>query len=197
MLFAMMFFLHIEAFSAEAPTVAVTEEAKLDPKEVAKAEELVSSAKKSAEKGDREGAWKFVQESVSLYSGLAEAHELRAELAVGFKKNDEAIQAYRAFLKLMPQRDDARKRLGNVLMRHQRYAEAVVEYDVVLKGAPEETAVRYNMARCQAISGKNKEALASLKLCVEKNPQYRQTANGDPAFGKLKADPKFQSLISQ
>lgn len=172
-------------------------EPKPSPEAVAKAEELVVKAKQSLEKGDQEEALKFAQEASSLNAYSEQAQDLRAELAMGLKKNDEAVDAYRKLLKVAPKRDDARKRLGNVLMRSQRYAEAVAEYDVILKSAPDEVAVRYNMARCQALSDQPKEALASLKLCIEQKAQYRQTATGDPAFETLKPHPEFQSLIGQ
>lgn len=184
------------ASSKETSAIGLTEEVKPDPKILARARELFGLAQLTLEKGQHEAAMKFIQESVSLNAKDADVQELRASLAVDLQKIDEAVTAYRAVVALMPDRSDARKRLGNVLMRSAKNAEAVTEFLIVLEKDGKDVAVRYNLARCQAFLGKEKEALETLVLCIEQRPSYAQTAKGDPAFAKFRESPAFKKMIT-
>jgi TolB-like protein/DNA-binding winged helix-turn-helix (wHTH) protein len=67
--------------------------------------------------------------AISLNPNLAEAHHnLGAELThVGL--HDQAIEEFRTTLRLDPQNDGAKYRLGRALWQSQRFAEAVQNYD--------------------------------------------------------------------
>jgi TolB-like protein/DNA-binding winged helix-turn-helix (wHTH) protein len=114
------------------------------------------------------------RKAISLNPNLAEAHHnLAAELThVGL--HDQAVQEFRTTLRLDPQNEGAKLRLGRVLWQSQRFAEALESYE------------RYNMesfekALTLAYLGRRREAWETVDRVAQHNAGSRHGGwGGDP-----------------
>jgi mannose-6-phosphate isomerase-like protein (cupin superfamily) len=53
----------------------------------------------------------------------------------------------------------------------------------------------YNLACCEALAGRNEDAIAHLRLAVEKLPSLRELAKDDADFDALRDEPAFRELV--
>ncbi len=89
---------------------------------------------------------------------------------------EEAITAYRAFLKLEPEHVEARSNLGAALSHTGRYEEAIAEYEQALKRAPSNAGIRLNLALAYYKSAQLARAVSELIRVHEARPDDRQPA---------------------
>ncbi|MFN7997364.1 MAG: tetratricopeptide repeat protein [Bryobacteraceae bacterium] len=89
-------------------------------------------------------------------------------------KMEEAVQNYRAYLKLRPDAQNVRSDLGAALSATGRYGEAITEYRLALKQGPKDPRIWLNLALAYYKSGQFAEAareLAGLHVAQPGNPQ--------------------------
>ncbi len=55
----------------------------------------------------------------------------------------------------------------------------------------------YNRACFASIFGEVDQALALLKIAIEKKPSQRELARRDPDFEWIREDPRFQELVGR
>jgi transitional endoplasmic reticulum ATPase len=77
--------------------------------------------------------------------------------------NDETIQALRDALKVSPQNVPLRQHLADTLLSHGLTEDAEKEYKLALSIAPENTALKFGLARTFAQGGKDNHALVLLE----------------------------------
>ena len=53
----------------------------------------------------------------------------------------------------------------------------------------------YNLACCEALSGRNDDAIAHLRVAFQRQPSLRDLAKEDSDFDPLRDDPAFRDLI--
>jgi tetratricopeptide (TPR) repeat protein len=75
--------------------------------------------------------------------------------------------------------------------------EALSVYQDILGKNPEDAAAFFGMAALFAEKGMKSESLASLGKAVAFDVKYRDVAQRDPAFSKLRDDERFKALVSK
>jgi mannose-6-phosphate isomerase-like protein (cupin superfamily) len=53
----------------------------------------------------------------------------------------------------------------------------------------------YNLACCEALAGRNEDAIAHLRLAVARQPSLRELAKDDADFDALRDEPAFRELV--
>ncbi len=74
-------------------------------------------------------------------------------------------------------------------------AEAYLEFGVALR--PDHKAVWFDLARAHAFNGNRKRALESLEQAVVVGYSNTAQAESEPAFAKLRSDPRFQTALEK
>ena len=78
----------------------------------------------------------------------------------------------------------------------ERYSEAIESYEKALEINPDTQASWYNKACCYALQGKIELAIQNLEKAIQLNPEeYREMAETDSDFDKIRADVRFQKLL--
>ena len=75
--------------------------------------------------------------------------------------------------------------------------EAIAVVRRVLEQDPQDGEKHYRLAVLLARAGRTAEALQALERAIAVNPHFRLLARTNPVFERLKADPKFQRLLSE
>jgi len=114
----------------------------------------------------------------------------------------KAIEYYEQGLKITREIGDIRNEgvclgnLGNAYRALGDAKKAIDYYEQALKIDPEDESVWYNKACAHSLMNKKSEAIADLKLAVELNPSYRESAKSDKDFEKLWEDQYFKDIIA-
>ena len=114
----------------------------------------------------------------------------------------KAIDYYEQALKIAKEIGDIRGEgnhlgnLGNAYRALGNAKKAIDYYEQALKIDPEDESVWYNKACAHSLMNKRSEALVYLKLAVELNPSYRESAKSDKDFEKLWDDQDFKDIIA-
>ena len=138
--------------------------------------------------GDIRGEGNHLGNLGSAYSALGDAKK--------------AIDYYEQALKIAKEIGDIRNEgvcLGNLGLAYSDLGDAkkaIDYYEQALKIDPEDESVWYNKACAHSLMNKKSEALADLKLAVELNPSYRESAKSDKDFEKLWEDQDFKDIIA-
>jgi hypothetical protein len=53
----------------------------------------------------------------------------------------------------------------------------------------------YNLACCEALSGRTDDAIGHLRVAIERRPSLRDLAKADTDFDSLRAEPAFRELV--
>jgi mannose-6-phosphate isomerase-like protein (cupin superfamily) len=75
------------------------------------------------------------------------------------------------------------------------------DYDTVIDGAREAlessgyATPLYNLACCEALSGRKQEAIGHLRVALERRPSLRDLASEDTDFDTLRDEPAFRELV--
>ncbi len=111
-------------------------------------------------------------------------------------KYDEAISIYNKVLAIKPDHNTCLLNKGLAFHYLKKYREAISCYDVILSQTPEDASALYHKACSKALEDKNDEAVQLLEKAIMIDSQYVEKASGDMDFAQLRADHRFQSLIS-
>jgi hypothetical protein len=81
------------------------------------------------------------------------------------------------------------------LYQEGRYAEAADQARDVAEAHPEYPALLYNLACCESLAGRKRDAIDHLRLAVEKSGSTRGYLAGDSDLDPLREEPEFQALL--
>lgn len=109
--------------------------------------------------------------------------------------NPEPVQELKRLVGLMSviQRGASADRLYN----QKKYAEAARAYLTILKDAPDNAIIRYNLACALALAGRKSEALEHLKHAIELDGSLKALAQRDPDFVSIKNDEQFKRITGE
>jgi tetratricopeptide (TPR) repeat protein len=124
----------------------------------------------------------------SPHNGLGVVYQLS-------KQYGKAEEAFRKAVELDPQSGMCRSSLVGVLRKLGRDVEADEQIKIASELIAKEGA--YNRACFEAICGNADEALALLKMALEKREISLEWAERDPDFDSLRGDPRFAELIEE
>jgi hypothetical protein len=78
-----------------------------------------------------------------------------------------------------------------------RYAEVADRGRELIEANPEYANVTYNVACCEALAGRTSDAIAHLRLAIERSEQLRSLAAEDSDFDPIRDEPAFKELIGR
>lgn len=118
----------------------------------------------------------------------------RAHDALSARRWSEAVTLWEDALAMYGR--DARhwEAYGDALYHTERYRESIAAFEraMLLGGAENEGA--WNVARAYARLDRPKQALRWLGSALERGERSRQAAREEPAFSRLREDPRFREL---
>jgi tetratricopeptide (TPR) repeat protein len=95
-------------------------------------------------------------------------------------RKTEAMECYRASLKIRPDYADAQNNLGHALADERKYAEAIQHYRIALRSSPENLEVHNNLGNALTEVGQVDAAIAEYEFVLKRNPDH---ANAHNNFG--------------
>ncbi len=115
-----------------------------------------------------------LRRTIELAPGHADAHsDLADALALSPESATEAETEYRTALGLRPERVELRNSLGLLLARLGRFAEAIVEYEAVLRAKPDFAQAHNNLANVFVrLPERQAEAIAHYRAALALRPDY-------------------------
>jgi tetratricopeptide (TPR) repeat protein len=75
------------------------------------------------------------------------------------------------------------------------YAEAADAGRELLAEHPGYPGLSYNVACCESLAGRKKDAIEHLRAAVEKSETFRTYAEGDSDFDPIRDEPEFKALV--
>ena len=111
------------------------------------------------------------------------------------QRYEEAITSYDQALKYKPDDHYAWYFRGSALRNLQRYEEAITSYDQALKYKPNDAGTYYEKACCYGVQNQAELTIATLKQAIDLDPKYREMAETDADFERVRSDDRFQALI--
>jgi Flp pilus assembly protein TadD len=108
----------------------------------------------------------------------------------------EALMPLERAAKAAP--DDIRVRiaLGWCYKRTGRLDLAIDALEQALLVEPEEPLLRYNLACYLSLAGRKRRALRYLSQALAVDPSYRELAEAESDFDRLRGDPEFQAICA-
>jgi len=135
------------------------------------------------------------QRAIELDPKLAQPHHGLGNVYYQLGRYDEAIAEYQRASELDPKIATVHSSLAacyRKLGNQAKYAEQIkIARDVMA------TENEYNRACLEAICGNVDEALALLKVALEKKPSRLELARRDPDFEFIRDDPRFKALVGE
>ena len=83
----------------------------------------------------------------------------------------------------------------NALYDAGNYAEAADRGRAVIEAHPEYPGALYNLACCESLAGRPADAIAHLRMAIERGERYRSFAAGDSDFDPIREEPGFAELV--
>jgi tetratricopeptide (TPR) repeat protein len=136
------------------------------------------------------------QHAIELDPNVADFHVGLADVYVRLGRYDEAIAAYRRAIELDPKKPLALASLAACYRRLGREAEYVQQVKIARELTEKWTDDEYNGACFEALCGNVDEALALLKVALEKKQLTPDHARRDTDFDFIREDPRFNALLS-
>jgi tetratricopeptide (TPR) repeat protein len=128
--------------------------------------ELVERGRTYLQNHEPAEARRVLEEAVARAPKLAEAWSLLADSYAQLGIEEKAIEGYRAALGLRPDLPNALYNIGILLLKRQRFDEAVGYFQTLLQQQPGDQDVTLLLARCQMQLGRREEATALLEETV-------------------------------
>jgi hypothetical protein len=75
------------------------------------------------------------------------------------------------------------------------YAEVADRLGTLVETSPQYPMLFFNLACCESLSGRTREALEHLARAVEMSDEFRHSAKSDSDLDPIRGDPAFQQLI--
>jgi len=76
------------------------------------------------------------------------------------------------------------------------YEAAIETTRPIVDTNPHYSAPAYNLACCEALSGRTEDAIVHLRQAVEQRPQLRELAREDSDFDPIREEPGFRELVA-
>ena len=83
----------------------------------------------------------------------------------------------------------------NPLYQAGEYAEVADRGRALVDAHPQYAALFYNLACCESLAGRTKDALDHLRRSIDMSERYRAYAKGESDFDPIRDDPAFTELI--
>ena len=112
------------------------------------------------------------------------------------ERYEEAIASFDQALKVNPDSSAWHVR-GLLLSILGRYDDAIASFDEALMLKPNDEGVFYNRACCYGWQGQVELAIATLKQAIDLDPKYREMAETDADFERVRSDDRFQALMRE
>jgi len=109
------------------------------------------------------------------------------------KNHEEALEGIQLAAKLDPKRGTYRVSLAGILRKLGRGSEAQEQIKIARELMTKES--EYGRACFESICGNADEALALLKVALEKKQQSLEWARSDPDFDFIREDARFKALV--
>jgi tetratricopeptide (TPR) repeat protein len=118
----------------------------------------------------------------------------RANDAVSARRWSEAVTLWEDALAMNGREASHWHAYGDALYHTERYRESIAAFEraMLLGGAESDGA--WNIARAYARLDRPKQALRWLGSALARGERNRQAAREEPAFGRLRGDPRFREL---
>ncbi|HEY2064857.1 MAG TPA: tetratricopeptide repeat protein [Gemmatimonadaceae bacterium] len=118
----------------------------------------------------------------------------RAHDAVSARRWSDAVTLWEDALAMNGREAGHWQAYGDALYHTERYRESIAAFEraMLLGGADDEGA--WNVARAYARLDRPKQALRWLGSALARGERSRQAAREEPAFGRLRGDPRFREL---
>jgi quercetin dioxygenase-like cupin family protein len=84
----------------------------------------------------------------------------------------------------------------NRLYEEGRYAAAADAVREVAEAHPQYSGLLYNLACCESLAGRTKDAIEHLKLAIDASERSRSFARGDSDFDPIRDEPAFQAIVT-
>jgi Flp pilus assembly protein TadD len=120
------------------------------------------------------------------HNGLGNVYQLLGQY-------EKALSAYQKAVELAPEGGAYRASLASVLRKLGREAEAQAQMEIARPLMAKEN--EYNRACFESICGNVEQALALLKVALEKKQTSQEWARRDPDFDSIREDPGFKALV--
>lgn len=104
-------------------------------------------------------------------SNSADAYNFMAATYLKMNKPEDAVSAYKASIRLNPNREDTHMKLGNVYMSLNRYNEAEIEFKSAINLNPSSTSDIYTLGQLYLQSGRYNEAESQFNKIVNLSPR--------------------------
>jgi len=75
------------------------------------------------------------------------------------------------------------------------YEAAIERTRPIVEANPQYAAPAYNLACCEALSGRKEDAIEHLRIAIGRREQLRDLAKGDSDLDSLREEPAFQELV--
>jgi tetratricopeptide (TPR) repeat protein len=76
-----------------------------------------------------------------------------------------------------------------------KYAEAADRSRAAIEAHPEYSGAFYNLACCESLAGRTDDAIAHLRLAIERTERLRSYAADDSDFDPIRSEPAFKELV--
>ena len=77
------------------------------------------------------------------------------------------------------------------------YAEVADRLDALIEANPQYPMLFFNLACCESLCGRTRDALDHLRQAIEMSEEFRQSAEHDSDLDPIRYEPEFEQLINQ
>jgi tetratricopeptide (TPR) repeat protein len=148
-----------------------------------------------ADLGRHDDALASYNRAIELDPKDAASHRSLADIYQIIGRYEKALNEYQKSVELDPQRGMRRASLAGILRKLGREAEAAEQIKIARELMVREN--EYNRACLESICGNVEEALALLKVALEKKQASLEWAQRDPDFDFIRDDPRFKALVGE
>jgi tetratricopeptide (TPR) repeat protein len=147
--------------------------------------------------GRHEEAIESYDQALQLQPNEYETWYFRGRALFVLNRYEEAIASFDQTLQLQPDDHHAWYFRGRALGNLDLYEEAIASFNQSLQLQPNDGKSYYNKAVCYGLQENVEQAILSLQQAIALNPQYREQAQTDSTFDRIRSDPRFQALLQE
>lgn len=147
--------------------------------------------------GRLDEAEREIRKGIELEPDWARAHGILALiLRLGGHLKDAEKEAKTAIV-LEPGEEEHFNNYANLLVEMRRYRDAEAQYRAAMKVDPDNARPYYNLACLLVRTNRDTQAIARLKEAIDRAPNLREEAAGDPELEALHGQPAFDKLVTE